>query len=54
MSNGLTFEIVNINLIFFFEFSYRCWDMTWKGPGQTFKKIGSELMDKSTKSMHSR
>ena len=49
MSNGLTFEILNIILRIF----YRCWDLNKKWPLQNFKEIGSELTEKSPKIMRS-
>ena len=47
MSNGLTFEIFNIILRFF----YRCYDFNIKWPLQNFKEIGNKLMEKSPKIM---
>ena len=49
MSNGLTFEIRYIILRNF----QGCWDLNRKWPLQNFKKIGSELTEKSPKIMRS-
>ena len=50
MANGLTFEIVNLNMILLI---FYCQDFNKKKPLQNFKEIDSKLTEKLPKIMQS-